>query len=229
MSLPPICTVSLPRLPVALTKSPGATTALWEALRVFLRRSGSALRSYLKAACAAFLETAAQELSTAHADRAHDLAWSKLRTLTAKGGAKLKGARALPGRVGEDGVAATTPHEVAGVVLRHFAAVEAAEVCSVEALADRHSSSPPSLAPGTDRHLANVCDVLSLRRMFARSKRGKACGVDGIRDDFCAIAPVEMSDIMRPLLAKKLCWYRSRWRTSAALLSTCGNVRATSA
>ena len=77
--------------------------------------------------------------------------------LYVRGGAKWKGARALPGRVGEDGVAVTTAQEVSGVVLKHFAAIEAAEVCSVDVLADRHGRSRPALAPGTVRDINNVC------------------------------------------------------------------------
>ena len=65
--------------------------------------------------CDAYLEATAVQLASAQADRAHDLAWVKLRSLTCRGGAKWKGARALPGRVGEDGVAATTAQEVSGV------------------------------------------------------------------------------------------------------------------
>ena len=89
----------------------------------------------------------------------------------------------MPGRTGEDGVAATTAHKVSGVVLRHFAAIGAAEVCSVESLADRHSRSRSSLAFGAVRDIDHVCDMVTLRRLFARSKRGKACGIDGVRDD----------------------------------------------
>ena len=96
---------------------------LWGSLRVFLRHSGGVPKGYLKASCDACLEATAVELASAQADRAHDLAWVKLRSLTCRGGAKWKGARALPGRVGEDGVAATTTQEVSGVVLRHFAAI----------------------------------------------------------------------------------------------------------
>ena len=80
----------------------------------------------------------------------------KLRSLTCRGGAKWKGARALPDRIGEDGVAATTAQEVSGVVLRHFAAIEAAEVCSVESLADRHGRSRSSLVPGAVRDIKYV-------------------------------------------------------------------------
>lgn len=167
-----------------------------------MRRSGGVLKAHLKAACDVFLETTARELDAAQADRAYDLAWRKLRSLTSRGGAKWKGARALPGRVGEDGVAATTSQEVLGVVLRHFAAIEAAEVCSVEALADKRGRSPATLAPGAVRDISNVCDLVTLRRLFARSKRGKACGIDGERDDYCAIAPAEMSNVFHPLLTK---------------------------
>ena len=77
----------------------------------------------LPQACAVFLETPECELDAAQADKAHDLAWSKLRSLTCRGGAKWKGARALPGRTGEDGVAAAFAHKVSGVVLSHFAAI----------------------------------------------------------------------------------------------------------
>ena len=115
---------------------------------------------------------------------------------------KWKGAKALPGRVGEDGVAATATQEVSGGVLRHFAAIEAAEVCSVEALADRHGRSRSALALGALRDINNVCDLVTLRRLFVRSNRGKACGLDGVRDDFCAIAPVETADVYHPLLTK---------------------------
>ena len=125
-------------------------------------------------------------------------------SLTCRGGAKWKGARALPGRNGEDGVAATTAREVSGVVLRHFAAigVAAADVCSVESFADRHGRSRSSLAVGAARDIANVCDMVTLRRLFARSKRGEACGIDGVRDDYCAIAPAEMAEVFHPLLTK---------------------------
>ena len=60
---------------------------LWGSPRVFLRHSGGVPKGYLKAACAVFLETAACELDAAQADKAHDLAWSKLRSLTCRGGA----------------------------------------------------------------------------------------------------------------------------------------------
>ena len=126
-----------------LVEEAGLEDALWEYLRVFLRRSGGVLKGHLKAASAAFLEATACELDAAQADSAHDLAWRKLRSLTCRGGAKWKGARSLPGKVGEDGVAAANSQEVSGVVLRHFAAIEAAEVCSVEALADRHGPARP--------------------------------------------------------------------------------------
>ena len=101
----------------------GEQCGLRESLRVFLRHSGGVVKGYLKAACVAFLESAACELDAAQADKAHDLAWSKLSSLTCRGGARWKGAKALPCRIGEDGVAATTAQEVSGVVLRHFAAI----------------------------------------------------------------------------------------------------------
>ena len=88
------------------------------------------------------------------------------------------------------------------MVLRHFAAIEAAEVCSVESLADRHGRSRSALALGALRDINDVCDLVTLRRLFARSKRGKACGIDWVRDDFCAIAPVEMANVYHPLLTK---------------------------
>ena len=185
-----------------LVECGGPSGGLWEALRVFVHLSSGVFKGYLKASCDAFLEASACELACAQADRAHDLAWSKLRSLTCRGGAKWKGARALPGRVGEDGVVATTAQEVSGVVLRHFAAIEAAEVCSVEDLAGRHGRSCPALAPGAERDISNVCDFVTLRGLFARSKRGKACGISGVRDDFCSIAPAEMADVFHPLLTK---------------------------
>ena len=115
----------------------------------------------------------------------------------------MKGARSLPGRVGQDGVAAINSQEVSGVVLRHFAAIEAAEVCSVGALADRHSRSRSALACGALRDINNVFVIWSRSGgFFARSKRGKACGTDGVRDDYCAIAPAEMSKVYHPLLTK---------------------------
>ena len=185
-----------------LDESGDPCAGMWESLRAVLRHSGGVLKGCLKASCDAYLEATAVQLASAQADRAHDLAWVKLRPLTCRGGAKWKGARALPGRVGEDGVAATTAQEVSGVVLRYFAAIEAAEACTVDALADRHGSSCPAIAPGTVRDIDNVCDLVTLRKLFARSKRGKACGIDGVRDDFCAIAPAEMADIFHPLLTK---------------------------
>ena len=159
-------------------------------------------KGYLKAACVSFLESAACELDAAQAGRAHEFAWSKLRSLTCRGGAKWKGAKALQGRIGEDGVAATTAQEVSGVVLRHFAAIEVAEVCSVEPLAERHGRSRSALAPGAVRDISNVCDMVTLWRLFARSKLGKACGIDGVRGDYCAKAPVEMAEVFHPLLTK---------------------------
>ena len=60
----------------------------------------------------------------------------------------------------------------------------------------------PAIVPGTVRDIDNVCDLVTLRRLFARSKRTRACGIDGVRDDFCAIAPAEMADVFHPLLAK---------------------------
>ena len=113
------------RRPFALlVEGAGPQDALWESLRVFLRHNGGVLKGHLEAASAAFLEATACELDAAQANWAHDLAWRKLRSLTCRGGAKWKGAKSLPGRVGEDGVAATKSQEVsaAGVVLRHFAA-----------------------------------------------------------------------------------------------------------
>ena len=97
-----------------LIEGAGPQDELWEFLRVFLRHSGGVPKGHLKAASAAFLEATACELDVAQADRAHDLAWRKLRSLTCRGGAKWKGAKSLPGRVGEDGVAATTTQEVSG-------------------------------------------------------------------------------------------------------------------
>ena len=185
-----------------LAEGPVVQCGLWESLRAFLRHSGGVLKGYFKAATVVFLEATACELDAAQADKAHDLAWGKLRSLTRRGGAKWKGARALPGRTGADGVAATTAHEVSGVVLRHFAAIEAADVCSVESLAGRHSRSSSSLAVGAVRDIANVCDMVTLRRLFARSKRGKACGIDGVRDDYCATALAEMAEVFHPLLTK---------------------------
>ena len=212
---------SLPRLPSLLGEL--GTRMLWESLRAFLRHSGGVLKGRLKAASAAFLEATACELDAAQADRAHDLAWRKLRSLTCRGGAKWKGARSLPGRVGKDGVAATNSQEISGVVLRHFAAIEAAEVCSVEVLADRHGRSRSALACGAWRDISNVCDMVTLRRLFAQSKRGKACGIEGVRDDYCAIALVEMANVHHPLLTKS----RSLLPTSAALPLTCGRARGT--
>ena len=76
--------------------------------------------------------------------------------MTVRGGAKLKGARALPGRIGADGAVATSSHDIAGVVLRYFADIEAAEVCSAEALADRHANAPPAHPLGCVRGIDNV-------------------------------------------------------------------------
>ena len=175
---------------------------LGEALRVFLRQSGRVLRGYLKDASDAFLERTALELASAQSDNLYRLAWQKVRSLTVRGGAKYKGARALPGRVDSDGRVATDAHDVAGVVLRHFAGVEAAEVCSVEALADRHATAASPLAPGSERDVSLVCDLVTLRRLFSRSRRGKACGIDGVRDDYLAIAPSELAAAYHPLLTK---------------------------
>ena len=55
---------------------------LRESLRIFLRHSGGVLKGYLKASCDAYLEATAVELASAQADRAHDLAWVQLRSLT---------------------------------------------------------------------------------------------------------------------------------------------------
>ena len=153
----------------------------WGSLRVLLRHSGGVPKGYLKAASAVFLEVTACELDAAQADTAHDLAWCKLRSLTHRGGAQWKGSRALPGRIGEDGVSATTAQEISGVVLRHFAAIETAEVCSVESLADRHGRSRSTLAARAVRDIANVCDITTLRRLFARSKTWQ-----GLRHGWCA-------------------------------------------
>ena len=71
-----------------LVEGAGPQDALWESLGVFLHHSGGVLKGHLKAASAAFLEAAACELDAAQADRAHDLAWRKLRSLTRRGGAK---------------------------------------------------------------------------------------------------------------------------------------------
>ena len=180
----------------------GGEEGLFDAFRFFLRHSGGVLKGHLKAACNAFLEVTAQELAAAQAADAHALAWHKLRSLAVRGGAKRKGARALPGRAGEDGVVATDAHGVSGIILHHFAGIEAAEVCSVEALADRHALSPPCLGLGRERDINNVCDLVTLRRLFARSKRGRACGMDGVSDDFLAIAPAELADVFHPLLTK---------------------------
>ena len=185
-----------------LVEGAGPQDALWESLRVFPRHSGGVLKGRLKAASAALLEATACEFDAAQADRAHDLAWRKLRSFTCRGSAKWKGAKSLPGRVGEDGVASTITQEVSGVVFRHFAALEAAEVCSVEALADRRGRSRSALALGALRGINNVCDLVTLRRLFARPKRGKACGIDGVLDDYCAIALVEMANVYHPLLTK---------------------------
>ena len=184
-----------------LVEGAGPQDELWEFPTVFLRHSGGVPKGNLKAASAAFLEATACELIAAQADRARDPAWRKLRSLC-RGGAKWKGAKSLPGRVGEDGVAATATQEVSGAVLRHFAAIEAAEICSVDALADRHGRSRSALALGALRDINNVCDLVTLRRLFARSKRGKACGIDGVSNDFCAIEPVEMANVYHPLLTK---------------------------
>ena len=70
-----------------LVEGAGPWGGLWEFLRVFLRHSGGVLKGYLKAACVAFLGSTACELDAAQADRAHDLAWRELRSLTCRGGA----------------------------------------------------------------------------------------------------------------------------------------------
>ena len=80
------------------------------------------------------------------------------------------------------------------------------------------------------RDISNVCDLVTLRRLFARSKRGKACGIDGVRDDYCAIAPDEMANVYHPLLTK--CALRvqeplAHKPTSAALQWICGRARVT--
>ena len=61
---------------------------------------------------------------------------------------------------------------------------------------------PASHLPGNKRDTHNVCDLISLRRLFAQPKRGRACGTDGVRDDFLAIAPAELADVYHPLLTK---------------------------
>ena len=143
---------SLPRL-LPLLKVLVPRMGSGSSLGLSCATAGVCSRGHLKAAGAAFLGATACELDAAQADRAHDLAWRRLRSLTCRGGAKWKGAKSLPGGVGEDGVAATTTQEVSGVVLKHFAAIEAAEGSSVEALADRHGRFRSALAFGALRDI----------------------------------------------------------------------------
>ena len=185
-----------------LTDEPMAVDAVDAAARTFLRSSSGVLKAYLKHAAANFLEDAAKQLADAQADGAHSLAWSKLRALTVRGGAKWRGARPLPGRTAADGTRATTSEEVAGVVISHFAGIEAAEVSGLEELAARHATAVPCIAPGASRSIDNVCDRISLQKLFATAKRGKACGADGLLDDYCALAPAEMTELFHPLVVK---------------------------
>ena len=126
----------------------------------------------------------------------------KLRCLTVRGGAKWRTPEPYPAVPGRTASWATDARGVIGIILHHFAGIEAAEVCSVEALAGRHSKAPLSFEPGRERDISNVCDLVILRLLFARSKRGCACGMDGVSDDFLAIAPAGLADVFHPLLAK---------------------------
>ena len=84
----------------------------------------------------------AVELATARTEQAHGLAWARLRPLLARGGACWKGQRPLPMRRKEDGQMASTREEVAEVVLHHFAKVEAAEICTLQDMAKKHTAAP---------------------------------------------------------------------------------------
>lgn len=53
-----------------------------------------------------------------------------------------------------------------------------------------------------ERTLTEVPTLLALERSFRRIRKAKAPGHDGLRSDLCCLAPVEMSKLYFPVLAK---------------------------
>ncbi len=89
------------------------------------------------------------------------------------------------------------------VWLQHCSKLEAAVETTTHRLLQRiRQGSFNRAAQFPHRSLEEAPTLLDLERSFRRIKRAKAPGHDGLRSDLCSLAPVEMSKLFFPILAK---------------------------
>ena len=149
------------------------------------RAARGILRNMLRADSAAFLEGGGGSISLEKAGAGASKAWGAVKTLLAFGGAsRWRRSKQLPCRARPDGTMAESQEEIAGLVLHHFAAIEAAEVTDWSTMAARHAGKTHeggglhctrSAGPHIDKDIANVCDLYALRLSSAKARPGKAC------------------------------------------------------
>ena len=175
----------------------GPQDALWESLRVFLRHSGGAVKGHLKAA-------SWQVLHSLRPLRVNLMPRKPTGPMTWPGGSS---AHSLVVAVPSGREPGRCQGRLVRMVLLPPTPRKSLVLFSDTSLPSRLRRSVLSkpLPTGTAAHvrlspavrcgISIMCDMVTLRRLFARSKRGKACGIDGVRDDYCAIAPVEMANV----------------------------------
>jgi hypothetical protein len=176
--------------------------AAW-ALARFLKATAATLRAMLRADVVSFLESTAAAVSLSDPDGGARKAWAGLRVLTAFGGGRRRATlRPLPQRRRADGALATSAAEVDGIMLKHFAAIESAQVCGWDELAVRHLQGARGKAPLQHHSIDNVCSLSALTALFRGSQPGRAGGPDAISDDFFRAAPDALARLYHPLLVK---------------------------
>ena len=109
----------------------------------------------------------------------------------------------LPQVIDEDSEHALDGEARDRVWLQHCSKLEAAVDTTTHRLLQRiRQGSFTRAAQFPHRNLEEAPTLLDLERSFRRIKRAKAPGHDGLRSDLCSLAPVQMSKLFFPILAK---------------------------
>lgn len=109
----------------------------------------------------------------------------------------------LPQLQTADGEMAEDPGTADSIWLRHCANLEAGVQTTTNRLLQRiRKGSFGRAARFQQRELVQAPTLLELERSFRRIKRAKAPGHDGLKSDLCNLAPVQMSQLFFPILAK---------------------------
>ena len=102
-----------------------------------------------------------------------------------------------------DGTLTESFSETAELVLKHFAAVEAAECLELSDMASRYNCTP--VRSITTHEAANVPTLGELTRKLAALRRDKAPSQDQIDTTMLAAQPAKMAEILHPLMVKVAC------------------------